>query len=216
VFFVARSIQRHNGSVPDEHRIREVAAHQRRYFNGVAAFFDMPQPEPVMDRLRHIVAAAGIHAGDVVLDVGSGAGVLLPLIRPYHPSRVLACDLAEEMLAHLRKNHPCVLAVQADVISLPLKPATVDVVFMNAMYGNIADKPAACRRAAETLRSGGRLVISHPEGKSFVHQLQATTDLFIEPFPAQDEFGAMVKSIGLQVIFFRDEPKLYVLVARKA
>ena len=202
--------------MPDEHRIREVAAHQRRYFNALATFFDAPQPDAVMDRLRQIVAAAAIQAGDVVLDIGTGAGVLLPLIRLHRPSRVVACDLAEEMLARVRKNDPCVLAVQADVISLPLKPATVDVVFMNAMYGNIADKPAACRRAAETLRPGGRLVISHPEGKSFVHQLQTTTDLFIEPFPARDEFRAMVKSMGLQVIFFRDEPKLYLLLARKA
>ena len=64
-------------------------------------------------------------------------------------------------------------------------------------------------------RPGGRLVISHPEGKSFVYQLRATTDLFIEPFPARDEFQFLVAPLGLEVCAFRDEPKFYLLVARK-
>jgi hypothetical protein len=104
---------------------------------------------------------------------------------------------------------------QADVTWLPLKATTVDVFFMNAMYGNIADKHSACVRAAEALKPGGRLVISHPEGKAFVHQLRDTTDLFIEPFPTRESFQAMVAPLGLEVTAFRDEPKLFLMVARK-
>ena len=55
-----------------------------------------------MDRLRLIVAAAELHPGDVVVDVGTGAGVLIPLLQSYRPSLVLACDLAEQMLARVR------------------------------------------------------------------------------------------------------------------
>ena len=168
-----------------------------------------------MDRLREIVAEAKVQEGDVVLDAGTGAGVLLPLIWRYRPAELLACDLAECMLAHVRAKDPRVLAFQADVSWLPVRTATLDVLFMNAMYGNIADKHAACSRAAEALRPGGRLVISHPEGKSFLHQLRETTDLFLEPFPGRDEFQWMVAPLGLEVDAFRDEPKLYLLVARK-
>ena len=201
--------------MPDENRRSEVAAHQRRYFNALAGFFDSPQPAAVVERLRRVVAAAGIRSGDVVLDVGTGAGVLIPLIRGYEPARLLACDLAEVMLAHAVNKHPRVLAFQADVTRLPLKPGCVNVVFMNAMYGNIADKPAACARVVETLQRGGRLVISHPEGKSFVDRLRATTDLFIEPFPAKEEFRRLVAPLGLQITAFQDEPNLYLVVAEK-
>jgi len=73
---------------------RQVAAHQRRRFNELVDVFDTPQPPDVMERLDEIVSAAGLCHGEVVLDVGSGVGVLVPLIKLYHPSVILACDLA--------------------------------------------------------------------------------------------------------------------------
>ncbi len=60
------------------------------------------------------------------------------------------------------------------------------------MYGNIADKSAACGNAARMLRSGGRLVVSHPRGRAFVDQLRATSGLFIESLPTKEEFGSFV------------------------
>jgi hypothetical protein len=86
---------------------------------------------------------------------------------------------------------------------------------MNGMYGNIADKPAACGNAARTLRSGGQLVVSHPEGRAFVDQLRATSDLFIESLPAKAEFQTLLQPLGLKVTAYRDEPNLYLMVARK-
>ncbi len=192
-----------------------IAAHQRRYFNALADVFDVPQPEEVMDRLWQIVAAAGLHPGETVLDVGTGAGVLIPLIRSYRPSLVLACDLAERMLARVRKNHPHVRAFQCDIVRSAVKAASLDVIFMNAIFGNIADKPAACSNAAYALRPGGRLIVSHPEGRAFVDQLQAAGDLFIQSLPTREGFQSLLAPSGLELVSFRDEPKLFVMVARK-
>jgi hypothetical protein len=83
------------------------------------------------------------------------------------------------------------------------------------MYGNIADKPAACRNVARMLRISGRLVVSHPEGRAFVDQLRATSDLFIESLPTKQEFAVLLEPLGLGVVTYRDEPKLYLMVARK-
>jgi 16S rRNA A1518/A1519 N6-dimethyltransferase RsmA/KsgA/DIM1 with predicted DNA glycosylase/AP lyase activity len=66
-----------------------------------------------MDRLRQIVTAAEHDRDEMVLDVGTGAGVLTRLIRPYEPSLVIACDLAEHMLAHVHKKYPFVLTHNA-------------------------------------------------------------------------------------------------------
>lgn len=201
--------------MPDNDRCREIAAQQRGYFNRLADVFDVPQPAAVLDRLRQIVAAAEIRPGEAVLDAGAGTGVLIPLIETSRPSSLIACDLSEQMLARLHKNHPGVMVLQADIVQLSLRDACVDVIFMNAMYGNIADKRAACAHAARVLRRGGRLVISHPEGKSFVEQLRATSGLFLEPLPAKEEFQFLAGPLGLETITYRDEPKLYLLVARK-
>jgi SAM-dependent methyltransferase len=193
----------------------QVATHQRRRFNELVDSFDTPQPPEVMGRLEQIVAAARLRPGEAVLDVGTGVGVLIALIKPYRAAVISACDLAERMLRRVREKHPDVRTYRADIALLKLDPASVDVIFMNAMYGNIADKPRACRNAARILRPGGRLVVSHPEGRAFVDQLRMTSDLFIESLPSREEFQALLQPLGLEELTYRDEPKLYLMVAQK-
>jgi SAM-dependent methyltransferase len=200
--------------LPEE--VRAVAEHQRRRFNELVDIFDRPQPPEVMARLREIVASAELRPGAVALDVGTGAGVLISLIESYQPSTVLACDVAEKMLQRVHDKYPAVRTCHMDIASLDLASTSVDAIFMNGMYGNIADKPAACGNAARMLRSGGRIVVSHPEGRAFVDQLRATSDLFIESLPTKEEFEALLEPLGLEVLAYRDELKLYLMVARKS
>jgi ubiquinone/menaquinone biosynthesis C-methylase UbiE len=195
-------------------KAKTVAENQRRRFNELVDVFDRPQPAEVMARLRETVASAELCPGAVVLDVGTGAGVLIPLIQSYQPSTVSACDVAEKMLQRVHDKYPGVRIYHTDIASLDLASTSVDAIFMNGMYGNIADKPAACGNAARILRSGGRLVVSHPEGRAFVDQLRETSDLFIESLPTKEEFEALLEPLGLEVIAYRDEPKLYLMVAR--
>ena len=194
---------------------RQVAAHQRRRFNELVDAFDTPQPQEVMERLEQIVSAAKLRHGEVVLDVGTGVGVLIPLVKSNRPSVIFACDLAERMLQRVQAKYPEVRTYQADIASLTLDAASVDVIFMNAMYGNIADKPQACRNAARMLRPSGRLVVSHPEGRAFVDQLRMASDLFIESLPTREEFQTLLRPLGLEVVRYRDESKLYLMVAQK-
>jgi SAM-dependent methyltransferase len=193
----------------------QVAAHQRRRFNELVDAFDTPQTPAVMERLREVVAAAGLRPGEVVLDVGTGVGVLVPLIESYRPSAVFACDLAERMLQRVHEKYPEVRTHHADITVLRLGSSSVDAIFMNAMFGNIADKPRACQNAARMLRTGGRLIVSHPEGRAFVDQLRVTSDLFIESFPDREGFQSLLSPVGLDVITYRDEPQFYLMVARK-
>ena len=194
---------------------KAIAEHQRRRFNELVDVFDRPQPPEVMARLWEIVTSADLCPGAVVLDVGTGVGVLISLIQSYLPSSALACDVAEKMLQRVRHKYPGVRTYHTDIVSLALASTSMDVIFLNGMYGNIADKPAACGNAARMLQSGGRLVVSHPEGRAFVDQLRATSDLFIESLPTKEEFGTVLAPLGLEVIAYRDEPKLYLMVARK-
>jgi ubiquinone/menaquinone biosynthesis C-methylase UbiE len=196
-------------------KAKRIADHQRQRFNELVDVFDQPQSPEVMARLQEIVSSAGLRPGEVVLDVGTGVGVLIPLIQAYQPAAVLACDVAEKMLQRVQDKYAGVRTYHADIASLDSVSASLDAIFMNGMYGNIADKPAACRNAARMLRSGGRLVVSHPEGRAFVDQLRASSDLFIEAFPTREEFEALLEPLGFEVITYRDEPKLYLMVARK-
>ena len=189
---------------------------QRQYFNNRVDEFDIPQPLPVLDRLRNIVVEAGLQPGEVVLDVGTGVGVLISLIQSFRPARIIACDLAEKMLERLKKKYPQVDTYHMDVSCLSLEDASVDVIFLNAMYGNIDDKPKACCNVARMLRPRGRMVVSHPEGRTFVEKLRQTSPLSIELLPSREVFESLLEPFDLNIIAYRDIPRLYLMVARKS
>jgi hypothetical protein len=67
--------------------------------------------------------------------VGTGAGVLIPLIQSYQPAAVLACDVAEKMLQRVQHKYPTVCNFHADIALLDLASTSLDAIFMNGMYG---------------------------------------------------------------------------------
>ena len=188
---------------------------QRALFDDIVHVFEPPLPEGVPERLEQIVAAAGIGAGQTVLDVGSGTGILVPIIRQYRPKRIYACDLSQKMLDQVRKNYPGVDTLLADVRDLTLPDASLDVVFINACYPNIADKPGAFANISRMMTPGGRLVISHPLGKRFIDSLKKTSPFPLDDFPEKIEAEALMPPYRFEIHTCLDEPSLFILVAVK-
>jgi SAM-dependent methyltransferase len=200
---------------PNEKKIQELNRIQRDLFSKLVHLFDPPLPEGVPERLKQIVAAAEIAEGETVLDVGSGTGILVPLIQEYGPGNVYACDLSEAMLEQLRKKHSRVETIVSDVRDLSLPDCSIDVVFINACYANIVDKVGAFTNLGRMMKPGGRMVISHPLGKAFIASLRESSPWPLDDFPEASEAEALLEPYGFGVPQFVDEPELYILVARK-
>jgi SAM-dependent methyltransferase len=198
-----------------EDEVRRINELQREVFDKIFRLFEPPLPEGVPERLQRIVAAGGIARGGAVLDVGSGTGVMVPLIRSYEPAHIYACDLSRAMLGQLAQNYPYAETILTDVRELELPDGSIDVVFVNACYPNIADKPAAFFNIGRMTRPGGRLVISHPLGKSFVDVIRKGTPYPLDDFPERDEAEVLFRPFGFAIERFVDEPELYLLVAVK-
>jgi len=188
---------------------------QSDFFSELIHVFDPPLPEGVPQRLDQIVASGGVQAGDVVLDVGAGTGVLIPYVESYHPKQVYACDLSKAMLDYLGAKYPLVEVVVADVREIALPAESVDVIFLNASYPNIADKHGAFLNLSRMLKPIGRLVISHPLGKSFIDRLKDRSPFPLDDFPDSTEAETLLTPYGLAVDTFIDESELYLLVALK-
>jgi arsenite methyltransferase len=112
-------------------------------------------------------AVADLHPGEVVLDLGSGAGtdVLISARRVAPGGRVIGLDMTTEMLELARRNASAagvdnVDFVQGYLEDIPLPDASVDVVISNCVINLAADKNLVLAEAARVLRGGGRLAFS--------------------------------------------------------
>ena len=197
---------------PTEQKIRETNQRQRDVFSQLIHVFDPPLPEGVPERLQEIVASARIGEGSTVLDVGTGTGILIPLIKAYEPAVIYACDLSDVMLAHLKEQYPYATTLAADVRDLDLPSRSIDAVFVNACYSNIADKHVSFKNISRMIKWSGRVVISHPMGKSFIDSLREKSPFPLDDFPTKTEAQTLFEPYGFHVEAFRDEPYLYILL----
>nr|WP_277501673.1 MULTISPECIES: methyltransferase domain-containing protein [unclassified Nocardioides] len=112
-------------------------------------------------------AVADLAAGEVVLDLGSGAGgdVLISARRVGPSGKVYGLDMTTEMLALARDNAVAAGVDNAEFLEgyledVPLPDASVDVVISNCVINLAADKRVALAEAARVTRAGGRFAVS--------------------------------------------------------
>lgn len=112
-------------------------------------------------------AVADLHAGDRVLDLGSGGGidVLLSAKRVGPTGRAFGLDMTDEMLALAQKNAAEVGATNVEFLkghieAIPMPAESIDVVISNCVVNLAADKPSVFREIARVLRPGGRIGIT--------------------------------------------------------
>jgi arsenite methyltransferase len=112
-------------------------------------------------------AVADLHAGETVLDLGSGAGadVLISARRVGTTGRAIGLDMTDEMLELARSNAAeagveNVEFVKGYIEDIPLPDESVDVVISNCVINLAADKRRVLTEAARVLRPGGRFAVS--------------------------------------------------------
>jgi arsenite methyltransferase len=110
---------------------------------------------------------AGIAAGDVVLDLGSGAGIDAFVARRLVGDRgqVIGVDMTETMIERARANASKLGYRNVDfrlgeIEALPVADGTVDVVISNCVLNLVPDKAGAFAETFRVLKPGGHFCVS--------------------------------------------------------
>jgi len=113
------------------------------------------------------LAFAEVRPGEVVLDLGSGAGIdLLIAAGKVGPSgRVIGVDMTEEMIERARRNVAAAELTHVEVRKglieeLPVAAASVDWVISNCVINLSPEKDRVFAEIARVLKPGGRMVVS--------------------------------------------------------
>ena len=163
---------------------------------------------------------ADLHEGEIVLDLGSGAGadVLISARRVGPGGRAIGIDMTNEMLELARRN-----AVETGIFNaefrkgyleqLPLEDASVDVVISNCAINLSADKPTVLAEAARVLRPSGRFAVSDVIVDPDMDE-EARTDMqawtgCIAGALTEREFRAALAAAGLDDVEIRETHRVH-------
>ena len=174
-------------------------------FAGVGYFFDL----------------AGLHDGETVIDLGSGAGMdaLFAASQVGPNGRVIGVDFTVEQLEKARRvaaeaGFDQVELREGRVESLPVEDGSCDCVISNGVINLAPDKERVFAEADRVLRPGGRMAIADIVSEQELKEsIVCNVDLWascIGGAAQQDAYRSAIESAGLRIDEIRENPYEFI------
>lgn len=148
------------------------------------------------------LAFAGVTPGQVVLDIGSGAGIdcLIAAEKVGPTGRVVGLDMTPEMIERGRQNAREAGAANiefrlGEAEKIPVEDASVDWVISNCVINLSPDKPAVFREIARVLKPGGRISISDIVAEELPAAIRDSRDAWTGCLAGAISEGAYVRGL---------------------
>jgi arsenite methyltransferase len=162
------------------------------------------------------VALASLAEGEVVLDLGSGAGFdcFLAASKVGPKGRVIGVDMTPEMVEKARENaeksgYKNVEFRLGEIENLPAGDSSVDAIISNCVINLSPDKAKVFREAYRVLKPGGRLMVSDivllKELPDFIISSVAAYVGCISGAMMRDEYLGTIKGAGFQDVKLLEE-----------
>jgi SAM-dependent methyltransferase len=159
-------------------------------------------------------AMSEIGPGDVVLDLGSGAGLdlILAAQRVGPTGRVIGVDMTDEMIERARVNVAAAglanVEIRKGIIeNLPVESGTVDCVISNCVLNLSPEKPRVFAEIARVLKPGGRMQVSDIVAEDIPEWARESISLYVSclsgAIPEADYLGGL-RQAGLADVTVRD------------
>ena len=160
------------------------------------------------------LAFSEVREGDVVLDLGSGAGIDILLAgRKVGPSgRVIGIDMTDDMIDRARENIARSGMAQVEVRKgiiedLPVASSSVDWVISNCVINLSPEKPRVFAEIARVLKPGGRMLVSDIVADGLPARLRENRVLYsscIAGAMSEEEYVSGLRRAGLAEVEVRE------------
>lgn len=161
-------------------------------------------------------AFAELKPGDIVLDLGSGAGFdcFLAAQKVGNAGKVIGVDMTPEMIEKAQANarkygYSNVEFRHGDIEALPVEDSSVDVIISNCVINLAPDKEKVFREAFRVLKPEGRMYISDMVLlEDLPEKLKSDSDLLagcIAGAVLKEEYLRLLKKAGFSVEILNED-----------
>jgi ubiquinone/menaquinone biosynthesis C-methylase UbiE len=130
-----------------------------RTYDDVAETYERVHATRFLEVANDLVAQAGIVAGGLVLDIGTGTGVAAEAVTAVG-ARAVGVDESIGMLRVARRQRPQEAVAAAEAIDLPFRNGVFDAAIGNFVLAHFTKYETAIYDAMRVLRTGGTIGFS--------------------------------------------------------
>ena len=173
-------------------------------------------------KLNHIMEVLNLKAGNKVLDVGSGTGVMIPYIHEYvkNEGRIVAIDIAEEMISISKEKYserfPNIEFIIDDVNEIDIKN-TYDAIICYSCFPHFLNQVFILKKLTSALKVGGKLMIAHSESRKTINDIHKNVQAIVsnERLPPMKKLLEMMENESLQILNWLDNNEMYYVIGSK-
>jgi ubiquinone/menaquinone biosynthesis C-methylase UbiE len=180
---------------------------------------DRLQYERRLSQLLEVVKDFELQKGHGVLDVGTGTGILLPLLKEaIGPSgKLIAMDFSFKMLEQAKRREGGGVLINASVEAIPIRTDHFDRVTCFSAFPHFPNKGRALIEMVRVLRSGGKLFIVHLHSVEEINQLHQEMGGPIghDLLPHPERIKALMRDSGFDEVSIINQPGKFLAKGKK-
>ena len=174
----------------------------REFFDKLAPVWDENEIMSTSERVEYILDYMDLRAGQSVLDLGTGTGVLLPYIakRVGNNGKIVGVDYSKEMLARAYKKFKG-LSPSPELLNLDFEreniPGEYDRIILYCVYPHLHNPEETLKWLIKVnLRENGKLFIAFPCVEDFINNIHKERHSESDLLPSAKDLASHLKTIG--------------------